>query len=50
MENFQVLQLAALLGVSMVSIAEAADTCTEHFNGCHAEANRTITATLPSAF
>lgn len=27
MENFQALQLAALLGVSMVSIAEAADTC-----------------------
>ena len=36
MRNFQALLLAALLGVSMASIAEAADTCTEHFNGCHA--------------
>ena len=41
MRNFQALQLAALLGVSMVSIAEAADTCTEHFNGvsCRGKSN-----------
>jgi hypothetical protein len=30
------LLLAALLGVSTVSVAKAADTCTEHFSGCHA--------------
>ena len=32
----QALLLAALLGVSTVSIVKAAETCTEHFSGCHA--------------